>query len=98
MLYSARGRAKAAELPFDLTEADLTLPEVCPALGIPLRYGPGGRGPDSPSLDRLVSERGYVRGNVRVISDLANRIKTDASVEQVEAVARWLREETANAA
>lgn len=91
MLYSARARARDLGIPFEIIEADVEVPQVCPALGIPLRYGPGGRGPDTPSLDRVIPDLGYVPGNVQIISDFANRIKQDATVEQIEAVARWLR-------
>jgi hypothetical protein len=49
----------------------------------------GGRvGP--PSLDRVDSSRGYVPGNVQWISELANRIKSDATSAEVAAVAAFL--------
>lgn len=93
MLNSARQRAKQAGLPFELTVGDIELPDHCPALGIPIRYTPGPRSDDSPSLDRLRPELGYVAGNVRVICDLANRIKQRATHQQIRAVADWLGSE-----
>ena len=48
---------------------------------------------NSPTLDRIIPERGYVKGNVVVISALANRIKTNANVRQIELVAEWLRKQ-----
>ena len=96
MLYSARKRAKAKGLPFSIEEIDIVIPSHCPVLGIPLvRHvgeGKGGK-PDSPSLDRIVPERGYVRGNVRVISQRANTIKQDATLAEIEAVASYMRRE-----
>lgn len=50
------------------------IPETCPVLGIPLTIG-GKRSPSSPSLDRIDPALGYVPGNIRVISDRANRLK-----------------------
>lgn len=91
MLYSAKKRASDLGLPFNLTEDDLTLPTVCPALGIPLSAGRGKRHSGSYSLDRINPALGYVPGNVVVISDLANRIKTNATADQVAAVADWLQ-------
>jgi hypothetical protein len=42
------------------------------------------RSDNSPSLDRLVPEKGYVAGNVRVISDKANRLKGDRTLSQLQ--------------
>lgn len=50
----------------------------------------GPRGPTTPSLDRIVPERGYVRGNVEVISWEANRLKNSATLEQLEALVDYL--------
>lgn len=93
MLSGARKRASQLGLPFDLTKEDLVIPSVCPVLGIPV-YSVSGKGPgdNSPSLDRLIPHLGYVRGNVVVISQRANRIKNDASAEELETVASWLRD------
>jgi hypothetical protein len=96
MLESAKHRAKRKGVPFNLTEADIEIPTHCPALGVPLVTRERGDSttfdyPYSPSLDRIRPELGYVRGNVVVISDLANRIKHTATADQIEAVAHWLR-------
>jgi hypothetical protein len=71
---------------FELTPADIVIPERCPWLGVRLRRG-GRRHDTSPALDRIVPEWGYVRGNIIVISDLANRIKNSATPEQLARVA-----------
>lgn len=95
-LAGIRRRAKQRGLQLDLTAEDLLVPEVCPVLGIPLRtrFGVGGgRGwyPDSPSVDRIDNNRGYVRGNVVIVSNRVNRIKHTATVEELEAIARFYR-------
>jgi len=98
MLRSARKRAKQKRLPFTLTLADIILPERCPILGFTLELA----GPDpskSPSLDRIVPARGYVPGNIAIISFRANKIKASAgSADEMAAiardacqVARWMR-------
>ena len=43
-------------------------------------------GDDSPSLDRIVSSLGYVKGNIRVISYKANRVKSNATLEELRKV------------
>jgi hypothetical protein len=46
---------------------------------------------NSPSLDRKTPELGYVRGNVAFISTKANRIKSNATTEEIFAVAKYLQ-------
>jgi hypothetical protein len=91
MIQGARKRARKKGLPFDLVLEDIIIPTHCPVLGIPLERSSGVSGPKSPSLDRIVPELGYVKGNVVVISNKANTIKTNATPEEVLAVALWLR-------
>lgn len=89
---SAKQRAKKAGVPFEIQPKDIIIPPCCPVLGIPLqpKFGRGGWDA-SPSIDRLLPEKGYVVGNVAVISNRANRIKSNASPEEIERVAAWLR-------
>lgn len=84
MLIDAKKRAKERSLAFDITADDFVIPEVCPLLGIRLEPGIRYVRPQSPTLDRIISERGYVRGNVWVISHRANTIKQDASLEELK--------------
>jgi hypothetical protein len=46
------------------------------------------RSANSPSLDRIVPEVGYIDGNVRVISDRANRLKSNRTLVQLTERAR----------
>ncbi len=89
ILTRCRYRAKKHGIPFDLTIEDIIIPERCPVLGIPLdRGGVGTKGgrPNSPSLDRMRPAGGYVKANVRVISNRANTLKCDATIAELEAV------------
>lgn len=45
---------------------------------------------NSPSLDRIDPTKGYIEGNVVFISTKANRIKNNATIEEITAVAKWL--------
>lgn len=90
LLSAAANRANMYGLPFDLTLADIVIPERCPVFGTPMGAIGGPRGPDTPSLDRIAPERGYVRGNVEVISWEANRLKNSATLEQLEALVDYL--------
>lgn len=86
LLDRARRRARDFHLVFSLDRADIFIPVECPALGIPIRVG-GPRSEGSPSLDRIVPELGYVPGNVRVISDKANRLKGKRTLSQLRELA-----------
>ena len=86
LLHGAKQRARRFDLPFNLELDDCIVPERCPVLGIEFEQGEGRPLPGSPTLDRIVPELGYVKGNVIVVSHLANTIKTYATIEQIEAV------------
>lgn len=82
ILERTRVSAKKRGLECDLTVEDILLPEVCPYLGIPLKFNEGKHSKDSYSVDRLDNTKGYVKGNIEVISYLANAMKRDASQEE----------------
>lgn len=90
----AKARARKYGIPFDLDKEYVRaiLTDTCPVLGTPFVWFGQKLGPHSPSLDRNDPSKGYVRGNVTVISARANAIKSDACIDEIEAVARWLRE------
>ena len=98
MLKNAEYRSRKLGLPFNLTLEDIVIPEVCPVLGMKfglyLGKGRGGFKPDAPSLDRIIPSKGYVRGNIRVISNRANRIKCDATLEELKAIVAYVERET----
>ena len=96
LVKHARCRAAKLGVEFNLTEADIKVPSVCPVFGTPLVWGVGRRGAqnhNSPSLDRLDPSRGYVKGNVRVISNRANRLKNDATAAELRAIADYIDRE-----
>ena len=92
MVRSARNRADAKGLPFNITEDDIIIPQHCPVLGCELEFGDSPHHDRAPSLDRLKPELGYVSGNVRVISLRANRLKSDGSVAEHELLLTWMRQ------
>lgn len=95
MLSRARNRAKDRGLDFDISVDDILIPIKCPVLGIPLKQHKGRSGgqPDSPALDRIDNSKGYVKGNVVVISHLANQMKSSATKEELIKFAEWILSE-----
>ena len=92
MLIASRRRAKKLTLAFDIQTDDIKIPYICPVLGIPLEPGKGrsSRHEGSPTLDRIDSDKGYVKGNIAVISYRANRIKNDGTAEEHLKIANWM--------
>ena len=90
LLKMAKSRAKLANLPFSITEKDIQIPEFCPILGVRLEFGTMSERDSSPSLDRFLPEKGYVPGNVVVISYRANRIKNDGTSNELRKLAAWM--------
>lgn len=100
----ARARGRKSGLEATINPGDLHWPTHCPILGIELDYparsgsrGTGRAGDNWPSLDRWDNAKGYVRGNVYVISYRANVLKSNANPEELEAVARYARHGLAGA-
>jgi hypothetical protein len=82
--------AKQRKKEFDLTLKDLQMPDRCPVLGIPLDYGwPVTDINAVPSIDRINNEVGYMPGNIIVISNRANKLKNDATKEELLAAAHF---------
>ena len=95
LVDQAKYRAKKFNLPCDLTVEGLHWPTHCPILGLELDYNktvPGSRKirHSVPTLDRRTNALGYVLGNVFVISHRANRIKSDATAEELKAVLAYM--------
>lgn len=95
VLRGAKSRARDRGTPFSITAADIRIPTHCPILGIELVVGIGAPTASSPSLDAIIPKLGYVPGNVWVISQLANRMKNDATPEQLNQFAQWILSESA---
>lgn len=81
------GRAKTRSIKkgyeFNITREDIVIPEYCPLLGLKLESGSKGKYSMSPSIDRIDPSKGYVKGNIWVISTKANTMKSDATQEQL---------------
>ncbi|NBY58578.1 MAG: hypothetical protein EBQ52_00100 [Synechococcaceae bacterium LLD_019] len=57
------------------------------------KRGRGRRQPDSPSLDKFIPEKGYVKGNIQVVSWRANWLKNNGTVEEWIRIAKWCQQE-----
>lgn len=93
-LGQAKQRARAKGMEFNITIDDLLpLPDYCPVLDVKLNYsGTDAYGfvNNSPSIDRIDSSKGYIKGNVMIVSWRANRIKADATLEELQKLVKYM--------
>lgn len=95
-LNTLRSTAKQRCMAFALTREDLEAvwTMICPVFGMPLSLTNTRKKDNSLSIDRIDNDYGYVPGNIAVMSWRANRLKLDASLEELEAVLKYVRRET----
>ena len=79
LCWYAKKRALKKGLEFSIKPKDIYIPKKCPILKVPLicstRY--------SPSIDRIYPDKGYIKGNIAVISALANSMKANATPQEL---------------
>lgn len=94
--YDAKRRAAEKNVPFTITKEDIVsvipIDLCCPILKNPFQFG-NGSSPNNPSLDRITPSKGYVAGNIAIISYRANTIKNDASLSELCSVVDWLKKQ-----
>ena len=83
-------KAHSYGVEFSIDFGDVLFPTHCPVLGIELDYFASGREENSPSFDRIDPKKGYVKGNVAIISLRANRIKNDGTAEEHQKIADFI--------
>jgi hypothetical protein len=88
--HRAKYIAKANGLFFDLEISDIVIPKFCPVFGVELIYGDTDW---TPSIDRLIPAKGYVKDNIRIISNKANRLKNDSTLEELLQIIAYLERE-----
>jgi hypothetical protein len=99
MLWNKKSHAKKNGVRFTIVLEDVEFPEYCPILGTELYYESGNskQGLEHvPSFDRVDSTKGYIKGNVKVISSLANSIKSNVSIQQLETLIEYMKESGGN--
>jgi hypothetical protein len=90
--YVARARSRQYGVEFSITEEDIVIPEFCPILETRLTKG-NGYLPNAMSLDRVDNDKGYIPGNVRVISRKANLMKSSLTINILEKLIKYINNE-----
>ena len=87
-----KASATKRNIPFDLSPTDIDtigIPICCPVLGIPLQFHTGTVQDNSISFDRIDSTKGYTVDNLLVVCYKVNRIKSDASIDELKRIANF---------
>lgn len=83
MLNNAKKRALKLNIEFNLTKEDIIIPDKCPLLEIPFIVGTKENYLYTPTIDRIDTNKGYVKENIRIITMLANSMKNSATFDQL---------------
>lgn len=96
LINASKQRAKLKNIEHEITVEDLIalypLDGKCPVLGVELEFGSAGFRENSPSIDKINPNKGYTKDNIQVISWRANRIKGDATLEELELLVAYLKQ------
>lgn len=88
ILNRAKFRSRKHGLEFNLERSDIIIPEYCPVLGIKIDFSDI---KSSPSLDRIDNTKGYIKGNICVISNHANRLKNNGTIDEFEKIINYMK-------
>ena len=93
--YARRLQAIKAGIPFTITFEEIDQPKYCPVLGLELNYywsGANRRDPAKACIDKVIPSLGYVPENVFVISWRANFLKSNASLDELKKIMKYVKE------
>ncbi len=92
MLTRAKSGARKRNIEFTITIDDIVLLTHCPILELELVYSKKGNGitDNLATLDRVDSSKGYVPGNVCVISWRANWLKSNATLTELKSMVKYI--------
>lgn len=96
LCYDAKIRAKRKNLHFSIRPEQIHIPKYCPVFGIELKPSKGYPSDNSPTLDRVNNDFGYVPWNICVISYKANMLKGNGTLDEFRALVRYLEAKLPN--
>lgn len=92
LLYkNIKSRCKRTGREFSIDLEDIKIPEKCPVFGFDLKREDKKTWMFAPSVDRIDSSKGYIKGNVTVVSRRANILKRDATLEELEQLLNYYK-------
>lgn len=96
LINASKQRAKLKNREHSITVDDIKAiypaDGCCPIFGMKLEFNNAGFRENSPSIDRIDSSKGYTTDNIQIISWKANRIKSYATVEELEIIVAYMKQ------
>jgi len=96
LLNASKQRAKLKGLEHTLTLEQLIniypKDNKCPVFGTDLQFGDAGFRDHSPSIDKIDHNKGYTLDNVQILSWRANRLKVDATIQELELLLNYMKQ------
>tara|TARA_R100000781_G_scaffold72672_1_gene45444 strand:+ start:120 stop:755 length:636 start_codon:yes stop_codon:yes gene_type:complete len=89
----AKKRGKNFKIDLEYLESIGGIPDVCPILKIPLKLSGSKITKNSPTLDEIRHGEGYIKGNVRIVSQEFNRKKGDLSIQFLDTLKQYMKGE-----
>lgn len=83
LFRQAKQRSDRKLIDFNIDVSDIIIPEVCPLLNVPFIIGTNYDYEYTHSIDRIDTTRGYVKGNVWVVSKKANSMKNSGTIQEL---------------
>lgn len=85
--HRIKARSNKKHIEFDLDLEDIVLPNKCPILDHVFIYGDKDW---TYSVDRIDNNKGYIKGNIQILSNRANRMKGDFTIQELQALLKYL--------
>ena len=86
LYFRSKASAQTRGIEFSISKEDIVIPEHCPVLLTPFEYNTE----QTMSVDRIDNSKGYIPGNIQIISRRANTMKNSASREDLINFAHWV--------
>lgn len=91
LLQKAKERAEKKNIEFNIIN-EYTIPNLCPIFNVPFVLNAENyRKNYSPSIDRIDNLKGYIDGNIKIISFRANTLKSDATKEEIGKIIDYMK-------
>ena len=92
LLYkNIKSRCKRIGREFSIELDDIIIPKKCPVFGFDLKREDRETWMCAPSVDRIDSSKGYIKGNITVVSRRANILKRDATIDELEQLLNYYK-------
>ena len=89
MFNNSKQRAKVAGIEHTISIDDIVIPDMCPVLGVKLDVGDRKRKGNAPSIDRIDNTKGYTKENIMIVSNRANILKNDATIDELIMIGKF---------